>query len=170
MNATGPFLALSLLAASLPFHVAAADAPKHSVSAPDAIKWGPAPPSLPAGAQAAVLHGDPGKEGAFVLRVKFPAGFVVPPHTHTKDELVTIISGKMKADHGDKVEKKGAMAAGTFMALPAGMVHYAWAETESVVQINGIGPFDIKYVNPKDDPRNKAEPGKDAKKDDKAKK
>lgn len=39
------------------------------------------------------------------------------------------------------------------MHLPAGMPHYAMADGETIVQINGVGPFDVKYVNPKDDPR-----------------
>src|SRR5690606_30355346 len=57
----------------------------HTVVSADAITWGKAPPSLPPGAQAAVLLGNPGKEGPFVLRLKFPANFVVPPHRHSKD-------------------------------------------------------------------------------------
>lgn len=156
MKATRPSLVLSLLAAIAIAGPAGAQEPKHTAIAADKVKWGPAPPALPPGAQAAVLLGDPGKEGPFVIRVKMPAGYVVPPHSHSKDEVLTVISGKMKADHGDKVEKKGALPAGSLMAMPAGMVHYAWAETASVIQVNGTGPFDVKYVDPKDDPRNKA--------------
>src|SRR5262245_26885037 len=65
----------------------------HTVVPGDAVKWGPAPASLPPGAQAAALLGHPTKEGPFVLRLKFPAGFVIPPHRHSKDEFVTVISG-----------------------------------------------------------------------------
>jgi hypothetical protein len=65
--------------------------PHHTVVPGDAVKWGPAPPSLPPGAQAAVLMGNPAQEGQFVLRLKFPAGFAVPPHRHSKDELVTVV-------------------------------------------------------------------------------
>jgi hypothetical protein len=106
----------------------------HTVVHADAVKWGPAPPSLPPGAQGAILLGNPAAEGPFVLRLKFPAGFIVPPHRHSKDELVP---------------------AQSFIHLPAGMTHYAWAEVESVVQINGVGPFDVTYVDPADDPRKK---------------
>jgi hypothetical protein len=60
------------------------------------IKWGPAPPSIPSGAQAAVLHGDPGKEGLFSLRLKLPKGYALPPHTHPKPEIVTVISGTFR--------------------------------------------------------------------------
>jgi hypothetical protein len=64
----------------------------HTVVPADGVKWGPAPPSLPSGAQAAILLGSPAKEGPFVIRLKFPAGFVVPPHRLSKDEFVTVIS------------------------------------------------------------------------------
>jgi len=74
--------------------VRAAD-PHHTVVSGEAIKWGAAPPSLPPGAQAAVLLGSPAKEGPFVLRLKFPAGFTIPPHRHSKDEFVTVISGRL---------------------------------------------------------------------------
>ncbi len=121
----------------------------------DAIAWGAAPPSLPAGAQASVLAGHPSKEGPFVLRLKFPAGFVVPPHRHSKDELVTVISGRFAILAGEKIDRSAfrPLPAASFVNLPAGVSHYAIAETESIVQINGVGPFDITYINPKDDPR-----------------
>lgn len=127
----------------------------HTVVPGDAVGWGPAPASLPPGAQAAVLHGSPSKEGPFVLRLKFPAGFVVPPHRHSKDELVTVISGRFSIVAGDKVDRASfrALPAASFVHLPSGLTHYAIAETESVVQINGVGPFDVNYINPKDDPR-----------------
>src|SRR5262245_51571689 len=75
--------------------------PHHTVVAGDAVKWGPAPPSLPPGAQAAVLLGSPAKEGPFVLRLKFPAGFTVPPHRHSKVELVTVIAGRFAIASGE---------------------------------------------------------------------
>src|SRR3954449_8766162 len=72
---------------------------------PSDMKWGPAPPSLPAGAQLAVLSGDPGKEGMFTMRIKFPAGFTVPPHHHPSDELVTVIDGDFALGMGDAFDK-----------------------------------------------------------------
>ncbi len=129
----------------------------HTVVSADAVKWGPAPPSLPPGAQAAILLGSPAKEGPFVIRLKFPAGYTVPPHRHSKDEFVTVMSGKFVAAHGEKVDRASLkfLPSGSFVHLPAGMPHYAVAEVESVVQINGVGPFDVVYVDPKDDPRQK---------------
>ncbi len=132
----------------------AADA-HHTVVPADEVKWGPAPPSLPAGAQAAMLLGSPAKEGPFVIRLKFPSGFVIPPHRHSKDEFLTVISGRFGISAGEKLDKKSAMPlpVASFIHLPAGMPHFAWAEGETVVQINGTGPFDVVYVDPKDDPR-----------------
>jgi quercetin dioxygenase-like cupin family protein len=129
----------------------------HVTVAADAVKWGPAPPSLPPGAEAAALLGSPAKDGPFALRLKFPAGFIVPPHRHSKDEAVTVISGRFTITMGEKVDRASlkALPAGSFFYMPAGTAHYAFAETEAVVQINGIGPFDVIYVDPKDDPRKK---------------
>lgn len=129
----------------------------HTVVPADAVTWGPAPPSLPPGAQAAVLLGNPAKEGPFVLRLKFPAGFVVPPHRHSKDESLTVIAGAFAVSSGEKVDRTSlrSLPPASFVHLPSGMPHYAWAEAESIVQINGVGPFDVTYVDPKDDPRKK---------------
>jgi quercetin dioxygenase-like cupin family protein len=129
--------------------------PHHTVVSANEVKWGPAPPSLPPGAQAAALLGSPAKEGPFVLRLKFPSGFIIPPHRHSKDEFVTVISGKFAITSGEKVGEARALPAGSFVHLPAGMPHYATVEGETVVQINGTGPFDVVYVDPKDDPRKK---------------
>lgn len=146
-------LALSLL---IPASAQAQGAHHTTVSA-DAVKWGAAPASLPPGAQAAVLLGSPGKEGPFVIRLKFPAGFIVPPHRHSKDEFLTVISGRFSVTHGEKVDRAMVkpLPAQSFFHLPAGMPHYAIAEEETVVQINGTGPFDVIYIDPKDDPRQK---------------
>jgi hypothetical protein len=150
------------LALSLGVALAVAPSPgagdmHHTVVPADVVKWGPAPPSLPTGAQAAVLLGSPAEEGPFVLRLKFPAGYAVPPHRHSKDELLTVIAGAFGVAAGEKLDRTASpfLPPASFVHLPAGMAHYAWVETETVVQINGFGPFDVPYVDPKDDPRNK---------------
>jgi len=146
--------ALALGAAAIAAGPAQAAEPHHTVVRADAVRWGPAPPSLPGGAQAAALLGHPAREGPFVLRLKFPAGYVIPPHRHSKDELVTVISGRVLIDSGEKVDRsQRGLEPTSFVHLPGGMPHYAWAEVESVVQINGVGPFDVQYLDPRDDPR-----------------
>ncbi len=92
MNATNrlfiPAIAVAALALGSTAAAAAAD-PHHTIVMADAIQWGPAPPSLPAGAQAAGLLGKPGRAEPFILRLKFPAGYTIAPHRHSIDELVT---------------------------------------------------------------------------------
>jgi quercetin dioxygenase-like cupin family protein len=108
------------------------------------------PPSLPPGAQAAVLLGNPAKEGPFVLRLKFPADFAVPPHRHSKDELGTVIAGGLVSGPARSwIGPQNRCRQGAFVHLPAGMPHYAVANSETIVQINGTGPFDVTCVDPR---------------------
>ena len=128
----------------------------HTVVPAEEVAWGPGPPSLPAGVQIAVLLGNPAEEGPFVLRLKLPAGYVIPPHRHSKDEFLTVIAGHFAEASGEKVDRAASpyLAPASVVHLPAGMPHYAWVEEETIVQVNGVGPFDVIYVDPKDDPRN----------------
>ena len=130
---------------------------EHKIVSAQEIKWGPAPPSIPPGAQAAVLYGDPGKEGLFSLRLKLPKDYAIPPHTHPKPEVVTVISGTFRLGVGEKADKsKGqALPAGSFFALSPGLAHFAFADEDTVIQLNSTGPWGLTYVNPADDPRKK---------------
>lgn len=132
---------------------------EHTMFVPADLKWGDGPPGLPAGAKLAILEGNPGKKGAFTLRLQFPDGYKIPAHTHPTAEKVTVISGTLMLGMGDKIDQATAheMPAGGFAIMPAGMKHFAGAKGEAIVQVSGIGPFEIKYVNPADDPR-KAKP------------
>jgi Domain of unknown function (DUF4437) len=138
---------------------AAKPAAKHAVVVTAAdTKWGPAPDALPAGAQFAVLDGDPGKAGMpFVVRLKMPDGYKIMPHWHPTDESVTVISGTFSAGMGDSWTDSSmtTLKAGEYARMPKMMHHYATAKGETVVQVHGVGPFTITYVNPKDDPRKK---------------
>ena len=137
---------------------AAKPAPKHVVVTTGDIKWGPAPEGLPAGAQVAVLDGDPGKAGVpFVIRAKMPDGYKVMPHYHPTDESITVLSGTFTVGMGDNWTDSSmtSLKTGEFARMPKMMHHYAGAKGETVIQIHGTGPFAITYVNPKDDPRKK---------------
>jgi anti-sigma factor ChrR (cupin superfamily) len=118
------------------------------------VKWGPAPPVLPKGAEITVLSGDPFKEGPYVLRLKMPTGYKIPAHNHPTTENITVVSGNFHIGMGDKLdENKGIeLTAGGYGEAPAKMNHYAWASSPSIVQVHGQGPFAITYVNPADDP------------------
>ncbi len=55
---------------------------------------------------------------------------------------------------GDKLDKAktDALGPGGFFSSGAEMRHFAWTKGETVIQVTGVGPFDITYVDPKDDP------------------
>lgn len=127
----------------------------HKAFLPNEIKWEPAPAALPAGAETAVLYGDPTKEGQFVMRIKAPDGYRISPHTHPKPEVITIISGEISLGLGPAADRATTktLPAGSFSVMPAGVVHYVFADKEAVVQIDAIGPWGIDYIDPKDDPR-----------------
>jgi quercetin dioxygenase-like cupin family protein len=127
----------------------------HRTFLPQDIKWETAPSSLPGGAEMAVLYGDPSSEGDFVIRIKAPKGYRVPPHTHPKAELVTIISGAFSFGRGQAADRASVekLPAGGFLSMPAGVLHYVFVDEDSVLQINASGPWKIDYYDPKDDPR-----------------
>lgn len=135
---------------------ASTTAEQHIVFTPADLKWMDAPPGLPPGAKMAVLEGDPMKKGNFTVRMQAPAGYKVPPHTHPTAEHITVISGTMNFGMGEKFDEAAGkeLPAGGYIVMPARMAHYAWSSSEAILQIHGMGPFQIKYVNPADDPRN----------------
>ena len=151
-RAAWPLATAMLALAFAPVPAAAAD--EATMINPADMKWGPAPPSLPKGAQVAVLYGDPGKAGPFVMRLKAPAGYRIPPHTHTQTENLTVISGALYLGMGEKADPATAhpLKAGAFHYLPGKTAHFAFAKAPTIVQVHGEGPFDINYLNPADDP------------------
>ena len=134
----------------------ATSATEHRVTKPSDLKWGEAPPGLPASAKVAALNGDPTQAGPFTVRLKAPAGYKVMPHTHPTDERLTVISGSFRIGMGERFDetKMQEMGPGSYIVLPSGMAHFAKSAKESIVQIDSEGPFQINYVNPADDPRN----------------
>jgi quercetin dioxygenase-like cupin family protein len=129
----------------------------HVMLTPDDVKWGPAPPALPPGAQVALMTGDPTKAGAeYTIRAKFPDGYRVPPHWHPVTENVTVLKGSLYVGLGEKFDQSAShqMTPGSFASMPTGVRHFAWAKGETIIQIHGVGPFEVVYVNPADDPRN----------------
>lgn len=119
------------------------------------IVWRDGPPSLPAGAKFAVLEGDPAKAGPFTFRLKFPAGYRIPPHFHPVIEHITVVSGAFSVGQDERWDdsKLVRLDAGDFMHMPPGTRHFAVATGETVVQLHSTGPWGITYVNPADDPR-----------------
>lgn len=145
---------LALAAGGLALGTAAAHEPPAPMT-PDAMTWMDGPPVLPAGVRITVLAGNPSEEGPFVFRLSFPAGYEIPAHIHSTDELVTVISGTVNLGHGKALDESAttALSAGGFVELPAKHAHFLWTDAAATVQIHGDGPFDITYMNPADDPR-----------------
>src|SRR4029450_5043989 len=135
-----------------------AKAPPHVLVTAAELKWGEPPPVFEKGASFAVISGDPGKGGLFVVRLKMPAGYKIAPHWHPTDEHVTVLSGTFALGMGEKFDKAAAkeIAAGGYALLPAEMRHFAVAKTAATVQVHGMGPFVLTYVNPADDPSTRA--------------
>jgi quercetin dioxygenase-like cupin family protein len=131
----------------------AADAP-HGMYTPDTIKWSDAPPNLPKGSKLAVLYGDPSKDGLFVVRVKLPANYKLPAHSHPTDEIVTVLSGTFLVGMADELAPKAVKAfpAGSVVVAPANVNHFAMTKQPAVIEISAMGPLAINYVNPADDP------------------
>lgn len=124
---------------------------------PATLQWKDGPGSLAAGSKVVVLEGDPTKEGLFTMRLRLPDGFVVAPHYHTGVEHVTVLSGTLNFAMGEKFDKSATtpMTAGTFGYWAPGMRHFAWTTGETILQLHGLGPWTVTYVNPADDPRAK---------------
>lgn len=157
MNVKNSILVTCALAVS--FAVADAAA-KNPVSKPEAIsinasdvKWGEAPPVFPKGAKLAVLLGDPSKKGQFAIRIMMPDGYKIAPHWHTNDEQLTVLTGTFVLHMGDTMDAPSHnLGIGAYHFLPGKMHHAAENKGEVVLEVHGIGPFDIHYLNPADDP------------------
>lgn len=156
MSRVGFYVAVTVLIGTL--HTGGtAQSPGHALLRTQDIAWGNAPASLPPAAQAAVLEGDPAKEGPFTLRIRMPDGYRLPPHFHPAIEHVTVLQGTFILGMGEKVsfQSEKALDAGSFAYMPAGMRHFARTQGETIIQLHGIGPWGITYVDPADDPRSK---------------
>ena len=131
--------------------------PKHIMHMPSDLKWADGPASLPMGVKVAILEGDMTKPGPFTVRIKFPANYKISPHWHPAVEHVTVLSGSFYMGLGDVFEESKAtkIPLGGFAAMEKETHHFAFAKEEAEIQLHGIGPWGITYVNPADDPRNK---------------
>ena len=116
---------------------------------PEAMQWMPAPDILPLGTKIALLEGDPAKEGPFTMRIKLPANYMIAPHTHPGIEHVTVISGTFNLGVGEKFDSTNGnvLPAGSFIVIQPGFAHYGWGTDETVLQLHGIGPWGLVFVN-----------------------
>jgi quercetin dioxygenase-like cupin family protein len=125
---------------------------QHTVVSADGIQWKPLRP----GAEIAVISGDPDKSGSpFVMRFRYRGKARIPPHWHPIDEHITVLSGTFRLGMGGKGDEAATtvLAAGAYAFVEAKMAHYGWTEGDTTLQVHGVGPFVINYVNPADDPK-----------------
>ena len=113
------------------------------------LQWVPANiPGLVPGMEMAVVSGDPGKEGPYTMRLRFPAGYAFPAHWHPQDENLTVLSGTFLLGMGDKTNAAAlkTYGPGDYLLLPGTMPHFGRVEGVTVIQLHGVGPFDLKVV------------------------
>lgn len=146
---------LALLLAAPP--ALGADAPDDGAPAEEApillnaedLAWMPAPDALPAGAEIAVLEGDPTAAGVFTMRLRLPADYRLDTHVHGSDERVTVLSGALVVGLGDEADAGEVvrLTAGGFMVMPPGVEHFAWTDEETILQITTDGPWEIEFLD-----------------------
>jgi quercetin dioxygenase-like cupin family protein len=147
---------VAALLALMPAVAAAQTHGDHLLVAPTDLKWADVP-SLPPGAKIAVIEGPMNEAKPFMMRLRFPANYQIPAHYHGAIEHVTVISGTFNMGLGDKLDTKATrpLGPGGVAIMQPGTKHFAWTEGETVVQVHGVGPWTVTYVNPADDPRKK---------------
>jgi quercetin dioxygenase-like cupin family protein len=147
-------LPLALALAHLGASTGSAQMSMHTMVTAGDLKWTDVP-SLPAGAKLAGIEGPLNEAVPFTFRLKFPAGYQIPAHWHPAIEHVTVISGTFNMGAGDKLDRSmtKALSAGSVAIMQPKTNHFAWTDQETIVQVHGVGPWAITYVNPADDPR-----------------
>lgn len=135
----------------------AADPAGHLVLTPEEMKWAPGPPSLAAGAKILVIEGALANPGPFTFRLLLPAGYKIAPHWHPAIEHVTVLSGTFNIGMGEifDSEKLKALPAGSIAFMQPKTPHFVLTKEETIIQVHGVGPSALNYVNPEDDPRKK---------------
>ncbi|MFW6076903.1 MAG: cupin domain-containing protein [Hyphomicrobiales bacterium] len=128
---------------------------QHIAYTPGQMQWEDGPASLPPGCEWVVLEGDPSEPGMFAMRLRFPDGYRIPPHWHPNYERINVISGTFHLGMGGMFDEDALerFEAGSYTVMPSRMRHFVVAEGETVIQITTVGPWEINYVNPADDPR-----------------
>jgi hypothetical protein len=128
--------------------------PRHTIITPAQLQWRPMP-TLPPGAEVAIIEGPITEAVPFIIQLRLPANYVIPAHWHPWVEHATVISGSLNMGMGGKLDRSGTtrLTAGSVAVIPANMNHFSWTSEKAVVQVHGIGPLVIHYVNPADDPR-----------------
>jgi len=124
--------------------------------APNQLTWTDAPAVAP-GAKIAVIEGPLNKAVPFTFQLALPANAKIAPHTHPAYERVTVLSGTFYFASGDTYDpaKTRALGPGSVAIMPPGTPMFGFTKEETVIQLHGVGPWGLSYLNPADDPRKK---------------
>jgi quercetin dioxygenase-like cupin family protein len=117
---------------------------------PVEMKWNSQGGLAAPGMEQLNLVGDPAKPGPYTLRLKFPKGFKIAPHTHPDFREVTILSGTFVTGYGEEFDAANlkVLPAGSFYTEPANVPHYIEIKEDVVLQVSGMGPSGRRFVNP----------------------
>lgn len=142
-------LAVLVAGATIAFGVRSAPGEENSVRGvvPDEINWS-AVSGYPSGYARAMLEGEAGKAAPFTYRVRLPAGFRFQPHTHAGDEHVTVLQGAWSLGIGRTFDAAHlrVFPVGSFVVIPAGTPHFVATESDTVIQVHGIGPIAFRLA------------------------
>ncbi len=122
---------------------------------PSEMRWGAQGSLAIAGVEQVNLVGNPSKPGPYTLRLKFPAGYKLAPHTHPDYREVTILSGTWYTGYGERFDEAAlkALPAGSFYTEPANVTHFVEVREPVTIQVSGTGPSGRSFVNPADNPK-----------------
>lgn len=128
--------------------------PRPVAVTPSEMSWISQGPLAAAGMEQLNLVGNPAKPGPYTLRLKFPKGLRIAPHTHPDSREVTILSGVFATGYGETFDraKLKMLPAGSFYTEPANVPHFIEIQEDTVLQVSGTGPSGRNFVHPSDNP------------------
>ncbi len=123
--------------------------PPQLVRRADTLDWRPCPPVLPDSCRIAVLEGDPRATGQlYTVRLAVPEAFEMPPHTHPRNERLTVLDGSVSVSFALDREEERRFEADDYYVTAAGVPHVVWSDAGATVQLTGIGPWQTDPFTP----------------------
>ena len=88
------------------------------------------------------------RDQPYTIRLAFPDGYKFPPHWHPRAENVTVLEGTFRLAMGRTFDDSKLMTygPGDFLFIAPENPHYGGAQGRTVIQLHGIGPFEIEVV------------------------